>query len=232
MRATIANVTIDRRLFNLTNFICQVAWQRNTSQDTLAASPDTSAARARHDSALFLPGVSSSLLAFIVFGTTTPFRRHMRRVFWDSWRLRGDDRAGTSHHYGGSTGSRKINSSSGYSDKNHDANTISTASSAPPLLPPPAATKKKGRQQWPRRARYPLPDHSATWTKTQAPAYEVTISGPHGGTRSVVVHGDGGGGGGSGSVVAVITEDEEADLGVRGAGSRPHSGLRTSAYIR
>ncbi|KAK7750312.1 hypothetical protein SLS62_007719 [Diatrype stigma] len=74
-------------LFNMTNIICQVAWQANTSRDTLSASagPDRSAARARHDSALFLPGVSSSLLAFVIFGTTAPFRKHMRETF-SVWR--------------------------------------------------------------------------------------------------------------------------------------------------
>lgn len=71
----------------MTNIICQVAWQANTSRDTLSSGPDRSAARARHDSALFLPGVSSSLLAFIIFGTTTPFRNYMREVFVERiWR--------------------------------------------------------------------------------------------------------------------------------------------------
>ncbi len=64
----------------MTNIICQIAWRANTERDALSEGPDTGAARARHDSALFLPGVSSSLLAFVVFGTTTPFRKHMREV--------------------------------------------------------------------------------------------------------------------------------------------------------
>ncbi|RYP89421.1 hypothetical protein DL770_004391 [Monosporascus sp. CRB-9-2] len=75
-------------IFNLTNILCQVAWHRNISSDVEADGPDMSAARAKHDSSLFLPGVSSSLLAFIIFGTTTPFREHMRKVFVDSWRGR------------------------------------------------------------------------------------------------------------------------------------------------
>lgn len=80
-------ITSHHSLFNMTNIICQVAWQANTSRDTLSSGPDRSAARARHDSALFLPGVSSSLLAFIIFGTTTPFRNYMREVFVERiWR--------------------------------------------------------------------------------------------------------------------------------------------------
>ncbi|RYO92887.1 hypothetical protein DL766_009135 [Monosporascus sp. MC13-8B] len=75
-------------LFNLTNILCQIAWHSNISRDIEADGPDMSEARARHDSALFLPGVSSSLLAFIIFGTTTPFRKHMRKVFIDRWRGR------------------------------------------------------------------------------------------------------------------------------------------------
>ncbi|RYP64587.1 hypothetical protein DL771_008700 [Monosporascus sp. 5C6A] len=75
-------------LFNLTNILCQISWNDNISRDVEADGPDMSAERARHDSALFLPGVSSSLLAFIIFGTTTPFRTHMREVFIDRWRRR------------------------------------------------------------------------------------------------------------------------------------------------
>ncbi|RYP25209.1 hypothetical protein DL765_000090 [Monosporascus sp. GIB2] len=75
-------------IFNLTNILCQIAWHSNISRDVEADGPDMSVARARHDSALFLPGVSSSLLAFIIFGTTTPFRKHMRKVFIDRWRDR------------------------------------------------------------------------------------------------------------------------------------------------
>ncbi|RYP71804.1 hypothetical protein DL769_004610 [Monosporascus sp. CRB-8-3] len=75
-------------IFNLTNILCQIAWHANISRDVEADGPDMSTARARHDSALFLPGVSSSLLAFIIFGTTTPFRKHMRKVFIDRWRGR------------------------------------------------------------------------------------------------------------------------------------------------
>ncbi|RYP10245.1 hypothetical protein DL764_000737 [Monosporascus ibericus] len=75
-------------IFNLTNILCQIAWHGNIASDVEADGPDMSAARARHDSSLFLPGVSSSLLAFIIFGTTTPFRKHMRKVFVDRWRGR------------------------------------------------------------------------------------------------------------------------------------------------
>ncbi|RYP41727.1 hypothetical protein DL767_000743 [Monosporascus sp. MG133] len=75
-------------IFNLTNILCQIAWHGNISSDVKADGPDMSAARAKHDSSLFLPGVSSSLLAFIIFGTTTPFRKHMRKVFVDRWRGR------------------------------------------------------------------------------------------------------------------------------------------------
>lgn len=42
---------------------------------------DLSAARANSSFALFMPGVTASLITFVVFGTTRPFREYM----WDTF---------------------------------------------------------------------------------------------------------------------------------------------------
>ena len=123
----------------------------------------------------------------------------MRRVFWDSWRRGGDK------------DNRRGNGNGGYKHNGTNTNTASTASFPPPPSALTMTPTKKLR-------RLSLPDHSQTWAKTRAPAYEVTISGPLGGTRSVVVHGEGGGGG-----RIVVVENEKADIGVRGMVQHPGS---------
>ena len=205
--STNAGGTDPHRLFNLTNIICQIAWQSNTSRDTLAGdtgSPDTSAARARHDSALFLPGVSSSLLAYVVFGTTAPFRRRMRRVFWDSWR------AGVGVAANGNNNHNNNN--------NNNNNTPSTSTKT--------ATSEVS-------APLPVMKHvsvSQTWTKSQAPAYEVTISGPLGGHRTVTFHDDRDSGRDAGRIrvgdAGTVGDQEAVDIGMQGM--IRHSGLRSA----
>ncbi|KAI0017538.1 hypothetical protein F4780DRAFT_591236 [Xylariomycetidae sp. FL0641] len=79
VRFTIAFVVLG--VFEITNILFQLLARRNANIDALADKPDLSAARAQSTTVLFLPGVSPSLLAFIVFGTTKPFREFMYRTF-------------------------------------------------------------------------------------------------------------------------------------------------------
>ncbi|KAH6688040.1 hypothetical protein F5X68DRAFT_8173 [Plectosphaerella plurivora] len=48
------------------------------AQDRLPAQPDLSLERLHGDLLTFLPGVSASLLTFVVFGTTKTFRDYMK----------------------------------------------------------------------------------------------------------------------------------------------------------
>ncbi|KAI1339145.1 hypothetical protein F5Y15DRAFT_416455 [Xylariaceae sp. FL0016] len=67
--------------FELTNVLFQLAGRENTTIDALSDKPDLSASRATSTAVLFLPGVTPPLLAFLVFGTTTPFRKSMYQTF-------------------------------------------------------------------------------------------------------------------------------------------------------
>ncbi|EXF75840.1 hypothetical protein CFIO01_07875 [Colletotrichum fioriniae PJ7] len=55
----------------------QVSSAKQNSRDSLSESPDLSTERLHLDLILFLPGVSASLLTFVVFGTTKTFREHL-----------------------------------------------------------------------------------------------------------------------------------------------------------
>lgn len=55
----------------------QVSSARQNNRDSLSDSPDLSTERLHLDLILFLPGVSASLLTFVVFGTTKTFRDYL-----------------------------------------------------------------------------------------------------------------------------------------------------------
>lgn len=55
--------------------------RRNNTGDGLADGPNLGADQAKSFITANMPGVTASLLAFVVFGTTTPFRRHMYETF-------------------------------------------------------------------------------------------------------------------------------------------------------
>lgn len=61
--------------------------RENIAVDYQRTTPDISARRAKQDSLLFMPGVTASLLVFLVFGTTRPFLDYMKRRLF-SWRRR------------------------------------------------------------------------------------------------------------------------------------------------
>ncbi|KAK6084141.1 glycoside hydrolase [Seiridium cupressi] len=65
-------------IFELLLILFQVSSTRITIPDQ---APDLSAAKAQSDFVLFMPGCLPSVLLFVVFGTTTPFREHMKKTF-------------------------------------------------------------------------------------------------------------------------------------------------------
>ncbi|KAL7623790.1 hypothetical protein AAE478_005343 [Parahypoxylon ruwenzoriense] len=67
--------------FQFLTILSEVAQLSNNTEERLGEAANLSAARARSDFLLFMPGVSTSLLVFIVFGTTRTFRRAMYRAF-------------------------------------------------------------------------------------------------------------------------------------------------------
>ncbi|KAK8033324.1 hypothetical protein PG991_002722, partial [Apiospora marii] len=79
IRFTIAFVFL--AIFEVTNIIFQITAQQNNNRDAVATTPDFSAERAISMMYFNMPGVTASLLAFVVFGTTRPFRQRMYRTF-------------------------------------------------------------------------------------------------------------------------------------------------------
>ncbi|KAK8090863.1 hypothetical protein PG994_000368 [Apiospora phragmitis] len=73
------------RIFEVVNIIFQIAAQQNNNRDAAAAVPDMSAGRAISVTYFNMPGVTASLLAFVVFGTTRPFRERMYQTFVPGW---------------------------------------------------------------------------------------------------------------------------------------------------
>ncbi|KAI1374872.1 hypothetical protein F4677DRAFT_425259 [Hypoxylon crocopeplum] len=67
--------------FQLITILSEVAQLSNHTKEKLGESADLSAERAKNDFVLFMPGVSTSLLVFIVFGTTRNFRKAMYKTF-------------------------------------------------------------------------------------------------------------------------------------------------------
>ncbi|ORY65208.1 uncharacterized protein BCR38DRAFT_523711 [Pseudomassariella vexata] len=68
-------------IFEFTNVWFQITAHQNNIRDARASSPDFSASRARKSYLLDIPGVSASLLSFLMFGTTKPFRDKMYTTF-------------------------------------------------------------------------------------------------------------------------------------------------------
>ncbi|KAF6833121.1 glycoside hydrolase [Colletotrichum musicola] len=73
-------------VFEVTIMLFSLSARKNIAVDYQRATPDVSAKRAKLDLLLFMPGVTASLLVFLVFGTTGPFLDHMRRHFFSRWR--------------------------------------------------------------------------------------------------------------------------------------------------
>jgi hypothetical protein len=71
----------DSRLFQLLTIMFEILSVNHNSADALRDAPDLSVERLRTDFLLFMPGVSASLLNFIVFGTTKTFREYIHFTF-------------------------------------------------------------------------------------------------------------------------------------------------------
>ncbi|KAI0136954.1 hypothetical protein BJ170DRAFT_677815 [Xylariales sp. AK1849] len=68
-------------IFELLSILFQVSSSKTNTLEHLGDHPNVSASRAIGDFVLFMPGCCASLLLFIVFGTTKPFRDHMKKTF-------------------------------------------------------------------------------------------------------------------------------------------------------
>ncbi|KAK3312393.1 hypothetical protein B0H66DRAFT_449014, partial [Apodospora peruviana] len=79
VRFTIAFVALG--LFQLVVFFFQLRAANSNNKANIPEKPDLSASKAKTDFVLFVPGVSGSLLIFIVFGTTRTFREYMLNAF-------------------------------------------------------------------------------------------------------------------------------------------------------
>lgn len=82
------------------NVMFQLIAHGNNKKDALAREPDLSADRAKETIILNLSGVTASLLVFVTFGTTRPFREHMRAVFVPACLRRGSGGGLPYHHNG------------------------------------------------------------------------------------------------------------------------------------
>jgi hypothetical protein len=84
VRFTIAFIVLG--IFEMTTILFQVvSMHNNRSLESIGFSPDLSVGKAKLDFLLFVPGVSASLLTFVVFGTTKPFRETIKRTFVPRW---------------------------------------------------------------------------------------------------------------------------------------------------
>lgn len=81
-------------IFEIALVSFQLGSAKNSSPEAIGPRPNLSAERAKGDFILFMPGCAPSLLLFLVFGTTTPFRDHMRKTFLPQ-RWQGKDDAPT-----------------------------------------------------------------------------------------------------------------------------------------
>ncbi|KAF6814149.1 glycoside hydrolase [Colletotrichum sojae] len=75
VRFSIAFVAL--AIFQVVTIMFQVSSARQNNRDSLSETPDLSLKRLHLDLILFLPGVSTSLLTFVVFGTTKTFRDYL-----------------------------------------------------------------------------------------------------------------------------------------------------------
>ncbi|KAI1780825.1 hypothetical protein F4818DRAFT_396997 [Hypoxylon cercidicola] len=67
--------------FQLITILSEIAQLSHHTKEKLGDAADLSVAKAKNDFLLFMPGVSTSLLVFIVFGTTRTFRKTMYKTF-------------------------------------------------------------------------------------------------------------------------------------------------------
>lgn len=72
---------ITRSVFEASLILSQVTGLQQNKAGTIAPEPDFSASWAQRVVLLDMPGVTASLLAFVVFGTTQPFRKKMYKTF-------------------------------------------------------------------------------------------------------------------------------------------------------
>lgn len=80
VRFTIAFIVLSA--YEVVTILFQVSFFLGTKDATaIGNAPDLSVARAISDSLVYIPGVTSGLLVFVVFGTTRPFRRTMYQTF-------------------------------------------------------------------------------------------------------------------------------------------------------
>ncbi|KAK1977400.1 hypothetical protein LZ30DRAFT_601314 [Colletotrichum cereale] len=64
-------------IYQFVSILFQVSSSRQNSRDFLRESPDLSVVRLHQDLLFFIPGVSASLLTFVVFGTTKTFLEYL-----------------------------------------------------------------------------------------------------------------------------------------------------------
>ncbi|KAI2632715.1 hypothetical protein GGS26DRAFT_89713 [Hypomontagnella submonticulosa] len=79
LRFSIAFVVLG--VFQLIMILLEISQLSNHTKEKLGEAANLSADKAKNDFLLFMPGVSTSLLVFIVFGTTRTFRKTMYQTF-------------------------------------------------------------------------------------------------------------------------------------------------------
>ncbi|KAI1798536.1 hypothetical protein F4811DRAFT_198669 [Daldinia bambusicola] len=79
LRFSVAFVVLG--VFQLTTFLLEIRQLSNHTMEKLGESANLSKEKAINDFLHFLPGVSTSLLVFIVFGTTRTFRKRIYETF-------------------------------------------------------------------------------------------------------------------------------------------------------
>ncbi|KAI1426256.1 hypothetical protein F5Y12DRAFT_783993 [Xylaria sp. FL1777] len=67
--------------FQILSILSEIAQTNNNTKKVLPAQPDTSASHAQTDFISFIPGVSTGLLVFLVFGTTEACKRTLYVLF-------------------------------------------------------------------------------------------------------------------------------------------------------
>ncbi|KAI1340038.1 hypothetical protein F5Y15DRAFT_381222 [Xylariaceae sp. FL0016] len=90
IRFTIAFVLLGA--FQAYNILAEIYQVKNHSPKAVGKRPDLSPGLARIDFFNFMPGVSASLLVFVVFGTTRTFRNTMYITFVPKWFQRKEKR--------------------------------------------------------------------------------------------------------------------------------------------
>ncbi|KAI1135334.1 hypothetical protein F5Y05DRAFT_421513 [Hypoxylon sp. FL0543] len=79
LRFSIAFVVL--AVFQLITILLEISQLSHHTKENLGEAANLSVAKAKNDFLLFMPGVSTSLLVFIVFGTTRTFRKTMYKTF-------------------------------------------------------------------------------------------------------------------------------------------------------